>query len=140
MIILKKNESVSRSVVSDSVQSYGLLAASLLWPWYSPGKNTGVDSHSLLQGIFLIKRSNLCLLHWRQILYHPNHQDLNNIIRYITFRKEKMFKNIFQIYLYIFLLEILMIQIYWYSDLQAGLVSKTWMKQKYIILWERERH
>ena len=35
-----------------------------------------------------------------------------------------MFKNIFQIYLYIFLLEILMIQIHWYSDLQAGMVSK----------------
>ena len=27
--------------------------ARLLCPWDSPGKNTGVSSHSLLQGIFL---------------------------------------------------------------------------------------
>ena len=39
----------------------------------SPGKNTGVVCHSLLQGIFLTQGSNLCLLHalhYRQILYH----------------------------------------------------------------------
>ena len=38
----------------------------------SPGKNTGVDCHSLLQGIFPVQGSNPCflrLLHWRQILY-----------------------------------------------------------------------
>ena len=29
----------------------------------SQGKNTGVDFHALLQGIFLTQRSNLCLLH-----------------------------------------------------------------------------
>ena len=35
-------------------------------PW-SPGKNTGVDCHALLQGIFPTQGSNpplLCLLHW----------------------------------------------------------------------------
>ena len=31
--------------------------------WDSPSKNTGVDSHSLLQGIFPTQESNLCLLH-----------------------------------------------------------------------------
>ena len=31
-----------------------------------PGKNTGVDFHFLLQGIFLTQRSNLCLLSGRQ--------------------------------------------------------------------------
>ena len=34
----------------------------------SPGKNTGVDCHAILQGIFLTQGSNLrllCLLHWR---------------------------------------------------------------------------
>ena len=41
--------------------------ASLLCPWNSPGKNTGVGSHSLLQEIFLTQGSNLCLLHYRQI-------------------------------------------------------------------------
>ena len=34
------------------------LPARLLCPWNSPGKNTGVGSRSLLQGIFPIKGSN----------------------------------------------------------------------------------
>ena len=38
------------------------------------GKNTRVGCHSLLQGIFLMQRWNLGLLHCRQILYHRNHQ------------------------------------------------------------------
>ena len=41
----------------------------LLCPWDSPGKNTGVGCHSLLQGIFLVQGLNLVLLHCRQILY-----------------------------------------------------------------------
>ena len=36
-------------------------------PWNYPGKNTGVSSHFLLQGIFPTQGSNLCLLHGRQI-------------------------------------------------------------------------
>ena len=42
----------------------------------SPGRNTGVDCHALLQGIFLTQASNphlLCLLHRRQILYPLSH-------------------------------------------------------------------
>ena len=35
----------------------------------SPGKNTGVGCHALLQGIFPIQGSNPGLLHCRQILY-----------------------------------------------------------------------
>src|SRR5574340_839742 len=35
----------------------------LLCPWGSPGKNTGVGCHALLQGIFPTQGSNLCLLH-----------------------------------------------------------------------------
>ena len=45
------------------------VACRLLCPWDSPGKNTGVDSHSLLQGIFLTQGWNqclLCLLHWQE--------------------------------------------------------------------------
>ena len=38
------------------------------------GKNTGVGSDSLLQGIFLTQELNLSLLHCRQILYHLSHQ------------------------------------------------------------------
>ena len=40
-----------------------------------PGKNTGVGSHSLLQGIFPTRGSNLSLLHCRQILYHQSHRE-----------------------------------------------------------------
>ena len=47
----------------------------LLCPWNSPGKNTGVGCHSLLQGIFPTQESNLCLLHRRQILYQLSHQE-----------------------------------------------------------------
>ena len=36
----------------------------------SPGKNTGVGCHLILQGIFLTQGLNLDLLHCRQILYH----------------------------------------------------------------------
>ena len=43
-------------------------------PWNSPGRNTGVGCHSLLQGIFLNQRLNPGLLHSRQILYHLSHQ------------------------------------------------------------------
>ena len=39
------------SGVSDSLHPHGLLPARLC-PWDSPGKNTGVGSHALLQGIF----------------------------------------------------------------------------------------
>ena len=41
-----------------------------LCPWDSPGKNTGVGCHALLQGIFLtqgLKLHFLCPLHWQAI-------------------------------------------------------------------------
>ena len=41
----------------------------------SPGKNTGVGCHALLQGIFPTQGSNPSLLHCRQILYHLSHQE-----------------------------------------------------------------
>ena len=43
-------------------------------PWDSPAQNTGVDSLSLLQGIFPIQGSNPCLPHCRQILYQLSHK------------------------------------------------------------------
>ena len=46
-----------------------LYPARLLCPWNFPGKNTGVDCHSLLQEIFLTQGSNPGLLHYRQTLY-----------------------------------------------------------------------
>ena len=41
----------------------------------SPGKNTGVGYHSLLQGIFLIQGLNPGLLHCWQIVYRLSHQE-----------------------------------------------------------------
>ena len=52
------------SVVSDSLRPHGLYS-----PGNSPGQNNGVDSLSLLQGIFLTQGLNPGLLHCRQILY-----------------------------------------------------------------------
>ena len=43
---------VSRSVMSDSLPPRGLQPTRLLCLWDSPGKNTGVGCHFLLQGIF----------------------------------------------------------------------------------------
>ena len=45
--------------MSDSLRSYGLQLARLLCPWDSPGKNTGVGCHALIQVIFLTQGSNL---------------------------------------------------------------------------------
>ena len=59
---------VSHSVLSDSMQTHLLQPARLLCSWDSPGKNTGVDSHSLLQGMLTTQGSNLGPLHCRQIL------------------------------------------------------------------------
>ena len=59
------------SVVSDSLWLYQLPSTRLLWPWDSPGKNTGVGCHALLQGIFPTQGSNqrlLGLLHWQALV------------------------------------------------------------------------
>ena len=51
----------------------GALPARLLCPRDSPGKNTGLGCHFLLQGIFPTQGSNLrllCLLHWQVIPHH----------------------------------------------------------------------
>ena len=51
-----------------TVQPYGLQPAGLLCPWDSPGKNTGMGCHALLQWIFPTQGLNprlSCLLHWQ---------------------------------------------------------------------------
>ena len=55
---LKKKVNVSCTVVSDSLWFHGLQPVPLLCPWNSPGKNTGVSYHFLLQEIFLTGGSN----------------------------------------------------------------------------------
>ena len=54
------------SVLSDSATLWTVARQAPLS--ISPGKNTGVGCHALLQGIFLTQGSNrnlLCLLHWQ---------------------------------------------------------------------------
>ena len=56
------------SVMSDSLRLCEWLPARLLCPRDSLGKNTGVDCHALLQGIFPTQGLNLHLLrllHWQ---------------------------------------------------------------------------
>ena len=50
--------------MSNSVRPYGPELTRFLCPWDSPGKNTGVGCHFLLQGVFPTQGSNLCLLHY----------------------------------------------------------------------------
>ena len=50
--------------------------ARLLCPWDSPGKNTGVRSHSLHQGVFPTQGSNLHLLHWQSDVLPLSHQGI----------------------------------------------------------------
>ena len=55
-------------------QSCPTLCDPTVSPWDSPGKNTGMGYHSLLQGIFPTQGSIPGLLNCRQILYHLSHQ------------------------------------------------------------------
>ena len=72
--LLVRSLRVSCSVVPDSLQPSGLQPATFICPWNSPGKNTGVGSHSLLQEMFLTQVLNLSLLHCRQIICHLSYQ------------------------------------------------------------------
>ena len=64
----------SRPVLSDSLRPHRRKPTRLLCPWDSPGKNTGVGCHSLLQRICLTQGLNLGLPRCRQTLYHLSHQ------------------------------------------------------------------
>ena len=77
------SKSVGCSVVSNSLQPYGLLPARLLCSWDSPGKNTGGGCRGLLQGIFPIQGLNLGLLHCRQTLITEPPGKRQNLARYL---------------------------------------------------------
>ena len=64
---------LSRQVVSDSCNTWTVARQASL-PWDFPGKNTGVDCHVFLQGIFPTQESNPGLLHCRQILYRLSYE------------------------------------------------------------------
>ena len=64
----------SRSVLSNSFMTPWTVAHKAPLSWNSPGKNTGVGCHALIQGIFPTQGSNPCLPHCRWILYRLSHE------------------------------------------------------------------
>ena len=54
-------------------------------PWNSPSQNTGVDSLSLLQRIFLTQGLNQGLPRCRWILYQQNHQGSPRILEWVAY-------------------------------------------------------
>ena len=66
-----ESEKESESEVTQScptLRPCGLQPTRFLCPWDSPGKNTGVGCHFLLQGVFLTQGLNPGLPHCRQML------------------------------------------------------------------------
>ena len=51
----------------------------------SPGKNTRVGCHFLLQGLFPTQGSNPGLPHFRRILYHLSHQGSPRILEWLAY-------------------------------------------------------
>ena len=69
-----------KAVVAQSCDSLEPMDCSPPGPFVhgdSPGKNTAVGCHVLLQGIFPTQGSNRGLQHCRRILYRLSHQDKN---------------------------------------------------------------
>ena len=77
---LKWSESESLSVTSNSLLPHGLHS-----PWNSPGQNTGMNSLSLLQGIFPTQRSIPGLRHCRWILYHLSHKGSPRTLEWVAY-------------------------------------------------------
>ena len=59
--------------------------ARLVYPWNSPGQDTGVGCHDLLQGIFPTQGWNPGLPHCRWILYHLRHQGNPRILEWAAY-------------------------------------------------------
>ena len=77
-------KSESHSIVSDSLLPHELQPSRLLCPWNSPGKNTGVGSHSFLQGIFTTQGWNPGLPFCTWILYCLSHQGSPRILEWVA--------------------------------------------------------
>ena len=76
---------LSQSVMSDSCEPMDCSLPGSSVHGDSPGKNTGVGCHALLQGIFPTQGLNPGLLHWRQILYCLSHQGSSRILEWVAY-------------------------------------------------------
>ena len=85
-IILYWSGSESHSVVPNSATPW-TVPARLLFPWSSPGKNTGVGSYPLLQGIVPTQGLNLGLLHCKGTAYCLSHEGSHNFVNQQYFNK-----------------------------------------------------
>ena len=70
----------SAAFVSDSLKLHGTSVHG-----DSPGKNTGVGYHALLQRIFPTQGSNRGLLLYRQILYKLSYQGSPRILEWVAY-------------------------------------------------------
>ena len=66
--------------MSDSLRPHGLYS-----PWNSPGQNTEVGSHSLLQGIFPTQGLNPSLPHCRWVFYQLSHKGSPRILEWVAY-------------------------------------------------------
>ena len=64
----------------------------------SPGKNTRLGCHALLQGIFPTQGSNPGLPHCRWILYHRSHQGSPRILEWVAYTR--LIKTIIDIFFF----------------------------------------
>ena len=91
---LKQNQTFM-NILQSGILSLRILAENLLEseshsvvlysPWNSPGQNTGVDSLSLLQGIFPTQGSNPGLPCCRWICYQLNHKRSPRILEWVAY-------------------------------------------------------
>ena len=80
LVTESESEIESHSVMSNSLQPHGRYN-----PWNSPGQNIGVESLSLLQGIFPIQGLNPGLLHYRRILYQLSRKGSPRILEWAAY-------------------------------------------------------
>ena len=66
--------------MSNSLGPHGLYS-----PRNSPGQNTGVGSHSLLQGFFPTQGSNPDFPHCKQILYQQSHKGSPRTLEWVAY-------------------------------------------------------
>ena len=87
--------------MSDPVRPHRRQPTRLPRPWDSPGKNTGVGRHFLLQGSFPTQGSNTDLLHFRQTLYRLSYKGSVCIYIYTyIFRWAKCISNIYLVFVH----------------------------------------
>ena len=80
-----KNEKECSGKKVKVAQSYPTLCDPMDSPWYSLGQNTGVGSHSLLQGIFPAQGLNTGLPYCGQILYQLSHRGSQRIVEWVAY-------------------------------------------------------